>query len=611
MRKLALVLGVLLFTSSCKESIAPAVATTIAASTPTLSFDALGATASITATVKDQRGDVMPSAIVTFTAAAGGIATVAKSGGATPTTPAAVVQQATVTSVANGNSTITASSGAATLSVPVVVKQAAATLKSLVGDAQTSPVGTTLSTQLGVSVTDRIGAPVADQAVTFAVTQGGGALSVSTTTTNIDGVARTSLTLGVSVGTNAVKASVAGLPDVQFTASAIVAPTALGTINLQAGNLQAIPAGTAVVTRPQVVVRNGVGALASGVPVAFTIRSGGGSVTGATAVTDANGVATVGGWTLGNTPAPNLLDARVTIPGYPTTPVTFTGIGCTVVPAAGFAISVCYTTDMTTSQRAAFENAAARWGNIITADLADLSTSSTGCGASFPTPIDDVVILAAIEPIDGPGAVLGSAGPCIIRAAGRLPAIGSMRFDIADMPNLETRNQLESVILHEMGHVLGIGTLWADRGLLVLPSTDKDTLDTSFSGVAAANAFNLIGGSTYFGGAKVPVENRGGGGTRNGHWRETVLKTELMTGFISAAGIANPLSILTIASLSDIGYTVNLNAADSFALSLMAASQSRSPFGDLPGVTGLQLENDIYLGPLYTAGSDGKVTRIR
>jgi hypothetical protein len=63
---------------------------------------------------------------------------------------------------------------------------------------------------------------------------------------------------------------------------------------------------------------------------------------------------------------------------------------------------------------------------------------------------------------------------------------------------------------------------------------------------------------------RVPVENTGGPGTADGHWRETVFRNELMSGFISAAG--NPLSRLTAASLGDMGYKVDLAAAEPYVL---------------------------------------------
>ena len=45
-----------------------------------------------------------------------------------------------------------------------------------------------------------------------------------------------------------------------------------------------------------------------------------------------------------------------------------------------------------------------------------------------------------------------------------------MEFDVADMDLLESDGTLKPVILHEMAHVLGIGTLWHHLDLLRNPS---------------------------------------------------------------------------------------------------------------------------------------------
>jgi len=59
------------------------------------------------------------------------------------------------------------------------------------------------------------------------------------------------------------------------------------------------------------------------------------------------------------------------------------------------------------------------------------------------------------------------------------------------------------------------------------------------------------------------VENTGGSGTRNAHWRESILGSELMTGWVGP-GANLPMSRITIGSLADIGYSVNFAAADNF-----------------------------------------------
>ena len=131
-----------------------------------------------------------------------------------------------------------------------------------------------------------------------------------------------------------------------------------------------------------------------------------------------------------------------------------------------------------------------------------------------------------------------------------------MEFDSADVASLEARGQLDEVILHEMGHVLGIGTIWRRLGLL----RNDFGSNPRYVGRGAVREYNRIFGNNA---NSVPVENQGGPGTRGSHWRESVFDNELMTGFLNF-GQANPISRLTVASLDDLGYVVNLNAADPY-----------------------------------------------
>jgi hypothetical protein len=79
----------------------------------------------------------------------------------------------------------------------------------------------------------------------------------------------------------------------------------------------------------------------------------------------------------------------------------------------------------------------------------------------------------------------------------------------------------------------------------------------------------------------VPVENLGGPGTRDAHWRETTFGNELMTGFLNPG--SNPVSRLTIASLADLGYQVGFATAEPYSLPGNLAAL-RAPAADLGGV---------------------------
>lgn len=221
---------------------------------------------------------------------------------------------------------------------------------------------------------------------------------------------------------------------------------------------------------------------------------------------------------------------------------------------AAYKIEVQFLGGLTESQMRAFKTAADRWSRVIVGDLPSVVVGGVV--------IDDLLIEAQGVAIDGVGRILGQAGPTSLRpasagAAAFLPAKGLMSFDTADLASMEAEGTLVDVITHEMGHVIGIGTIWKLKGVLANPGTENPT----FTGTAARREYGKLRGT---GPTAVPVENTHGPGTRDSHWRESVFRNELMSGFISEQN--NPLSRLTVASLEDLGYQVDMSAAEKFAL---------------------------------------------
>jgi hypothetical protein len=358
--------------------------------------------------------------------------------------------------------------------------------------------------------------------------------------------------------------------------------------------------------RPAVRLTDGATQPVVGASVTFAVASGGGTVTDSVRVTDTDGVAQVGSWILGGTPATNTLIATVTEPGLTGNSVTFTATGA----AAAYDITFQNIGPaLSAGAQLAFDSAEAKWERIIYQDVPDLNAftiPSGTCGNSDsigPVDIDDVLILMSIDSIDGPSSVLGQAGPCYIRTTGRLTLAGVMKFDSADVSGLITAGQFDEVVLHEMGHVLGIGSLWSDAAFncLQLPASDGNFPDTYYSCSIGRTAFDSAGGTFYTGGNKVPVENCDGiagcgAGTRNSHWREAVFGSELMTGYLDG-GVANPLSRLTASSLLDLGYGVNLAASDPYVQVFTApAAQSASP---------IELVDDLWGGPIIEVDENG------
>jgi len=283
--------------------------------------------------------------------------------------------------------------------------------------------------------------------------------------------------------------------------------------------------------------------------------------------------------------------------------------------SAGFDIELVYFDEtFTASQKAVFAAAVSRWQDVVVGDLADVTVdriANGSCGRGEPTlgaTIDDLLIFVTSF-TDAAGGVLGSAGPCRIRDSGDdvgTALIGFMQFDTADVNDLEANGWLEDVIVHEMGHVLGIGSLWEYRGLLDFTASDGATscggatdfaVDPTFVGASGVAAWqDDLGG---FG--DVPVENDGGVGTQCGHWDEETFGTELMTGYLNGG---EALSILSVRSLEDLGLTVDPDAADGYVLPSAGALRTQGLF-DIAGA-------ETVLAPLGTVDPEtGRFEPIR
>jgi len=439
--------------------------------------------------------------------------------------------------------------------------------------------------QLSPTVVDGQGTPLPDEPVSW-----------STNNSAVATVTPDGLVTAAGAGTAQVTAA-AGSAHATVEVEVIQTASQLQKV---AADGQAGTPGQAVAIRPAVAVKNATGNGVAGVPVTFEVVSGGGSITGGSTTTNSSGIAEVGSWTLGT--GPNVLRATAAGSGISGNPAEFT--------ATAFNIEVRFLGSVTPTQRHAFAEAEARWEGLVIGDLENvqLGAEPADCGPDSPAInelVDDLIILVTLEPIDGPGKVLGSAGPCFIRLSNDLPVLGAMRFDTADLETIEGLGILSQVVLHEMGHVLGFGSLWDTKGLLVDPSltSQGDPIagaDPHFTGPQAIASFDQIGGSAYSG-SKVPVADTGGVGSADAHWRESVFDNELMTGNIS--GGQNPLSRVTVASLGDMGFGVYEDAADNFSLSLAAFARSA-------GSPRLVLRKDVLRVSVKKVDAGGRVMSV-
>ena len=144
------------------------------------------------------------------------------------------------------------------------------------------------------------------------------------------------------------------------------------------------------------------------------------------------------------------------------------------------------------------------------------------------------------------------------------------------------KSQAFYTLLHEIGHILGIGICW---------ETDYHNLthyangSKWYTGQFANKEYKAIvdpDGSRNI--SLLPIENDGGAGTADGHPEEghahgvslnnrrydskvhPGLEHELMTGWAESSNIPEPLSRVTVGFLEDLGYTVDYSAADYYSL---------------------------------------------
>jgi surface antigen len=204
-------------------------------------------------------------------------------------------------------------------------------LTQVSGNNQIGQIRAPLPQPFVVSITDTFGNAKQGIQVRFAISgvptgAAGQRLSDSVVTTNADGLAQTTLTLGDSVGTYTVTATSPSLPGSSFTFVANAIRTAPREIALLSGNNQRGMVTTTLANPLVVVVTDSAGVPVSGVTVSFAItqvpQGATGQVLSVDRVnTDGQGRASTS-LTLGNRPGRYVVQASA--PGLANSPITFT-----------------------------------------------------------------------------------------------------------------------------------------------------------------------------------------------------------------------------------------------------------------------------------------------
>eukprot|EP00924_Labyrinthula_sp_SR-Ha-C_P016495 maker-scaffold_6-snap-gene-5.43-mRNA-1 protein AED:0.00 eAED:0.00 QI:204/1/1/1/1/1/2/42/418 len=277
-------------------------------------------------------------------------------------------------------------------------------------------------------------------------------------------------------------------------------------------------------------------------------------------------------------------------------------------------ISVVFDVEPTKADCHAFMNAASKLSKAIAATKNDYNVTlpqdfslKEVCGITGNNNppmlkqgenIQDLVIAAVLQSVDGENGVLGYAAPCIINPNNGLTLAGVIFFDTADTALMEESGILGKVVLHEMMHVLGYGLNWTPRigpgGNLVsnfsvaedqvltyddngeiIVQPENEPIYTGDEGIAEfekltgkeesfipLQGVELHGDPDFFN-----VSAGEGRGQVDVHIDKDTFQNALMTyGIDPEAGKEVSLTVMSLAMLRDIGYTVNTSVGDEYIL---------------------------------------------
>ena len=273
-----------------------------------------------------------------------------------------------------------------------------------------------------------------------------------------------------------------------------------------------------------------------------------------------------------------------------------------VVPAPdpdAFNIELYFEPGFTPEEEATIRRAADRWMEAVTGDLPDVPVQGLFgeyCHASWGPRlvgvVDDVLIRMVLLPSGNFG---GFAEICGEREASGLDFVAVNGFHQWYIRNRE--GYLYEVALHEIGHVLGIGSFGT------LESIPDWETDPHFPGPLAVAAFDAAGGAEYSGG-KVPLQGPEGPGAYV-HWRASVIPDDIMV-----PGRGTRITAITLQALADLGHEVDVSKADTYTLPVHAQGDVGGSGAWAEGADAELLADDVIEGPVMVVDKDGKVVRV-
>lgn len=153
------------------------------------------------------------------------------------------------------------------------------------------------------------------------------------------------------------------------------------------------------------------------------------------------------------------------------------------------------------------------------------------------------------------------------------PTQGTITIDLRDMKRLlNDQPRFKDTIVHEIGHVLGLGTLFEMAGMV-----SKAGGDYWYTGQYGCEAYAQLLGLPDGSQENVPLKKVDDGkSTPAFHWDEEALEKDIMSTLLDQPGVAgssrrrpndspanriNVISIVSAGALKDLGYVVDLSKA--------------------------------------------------
>lgn len=435
-----------------------------------------------------------------------------------------------------------------------------------------------------VRALDALGQPMAGVPVSFRAYHGTSTVGVWETETDSAGAAQSGpwVVAHETIDYQAT-ASTLGWPTLVFTATAVLPGAARLEVVSRISDRGQV--GNFLGLRPSIRVLDSADAPIFTYPVEWTV-SPGTTVPHRQTRTDFAGLAAVEGWRLG--PDLGTHTVTATVEGF--APVTFTATAeplPTTSKPFNIEVRIIGMQNLTPEDSAEIITSGERWAKVMRMDLPPVTITpadSVVCGEKIVGTIDDVLVLVIVGHIDGPGNDIGGASPCVVRTGSLHPVVGLVTLDAADFVGIQP-GLLGDAMAHQIGHVLGIGSLWEAKGLMGA---------SGYTGAFARSAFHGLAypGDTFFSQERVPVA--GGVGPVLGHWVN--VGAEMMNPHIERA---IRLSALSVAGLRDLGYQASDAAADPHGF----VSYLRSLMMGTPRIAGREQAPDVGLWIADPAGS--------